>query len=125
MVLRIMRRRALPANPDWLLDTCKAIVASKKVRQFVVGITTNPTARRSAYMRWAKLKGSTLEGFVILDWNLSHAATLKVEEHLFNGLVNDPGYGVLKMHYHPSVKKVGGQSVYLAWWPDWIIDATE
>lgn len=111
----------MAADPDWLLETCRDIIRSKTVTQFVVGITTNPSNRRSAYARWARGKRSKLGGFVILDWNLSHAATLRVEEHLFNGLVNDPGYGVIKMHYHPSVKKVDGQSLYLAWWPDWLV----
>ncbi|WP_156361255.1 hypothetical protein [Sphingomonas sp. Leaf257] len=109
------------ADPEWLLETCRAIIASKQVKQFVVGITTNPTRRRSAYATWARKKGGTLNGFVVLDWGMSQAKTLKVEKHLFDGLINHPGYGVIKMHYHPSVTAADNQSVYLAWWSDWLV----
>lgn len=96
------------ADLPWLLDTCRAIISSKRVTQFVVGITFKPTERRAAYRRWARQRGGTLDGWVILDWGLTPAQALAAERYLFDGLVNHPGYGVIKMHYHPSVKPVAG-----------------
>ncbi|SOB86755.1 hypothetical protein SAMN06297144_1864 [Sphingomonas guangdongensis] len=115
----------MPYNHDQLLETCKAIAASKHVTQYVIGVTTNPSQRRASYAGWARREGGNLDGFVILDWGLNRNQVEAVERHLFQGLVNDDKYGVIKMHYHPSIKDVDDQSVYIAWWSPWLVIAEE
>lgn len=107
-----------------LLATCQAIVASKAVVQFVVGITTDPTTRRQHYRRWAKGKGGNLDGFVLLDWGRSAAEGEAIERYLFEHLVDNPGYGVIDETYKNAVKRTSDdQTIYIAWWSPYLIIA--
>jgi hypothetical protein len=108
-------------NPERLLATCRAIVASKSVTQFVVGITTNPEQRRTSYDRWARRKGGNLDGFAVLEWGLTRTEVVDLERYLFENLVDHPGYGVIDMRYYPSVKPVDNQFVYIAWWSPYLV----
>lgn len=117
-----------------LAETCRDIVASKRDVQFVVGITTNASVRRSHYRRWAAQheagegKG-TLNGFVILDWGYSQADIMRVERYLFEALREHPNYGVVDMNYEPIVHRKGvnadNQMIYLAWWSPYLVIADE
>lgn len=127
------RKRPLTAERlDELVKTCRQIIASSQVLQFVVGITTDPTARRRAYARWAKTHKAgpgTLDGWVILEWELTAEEAIRAERHLFNALVDHPDYGTIKTHYHKSVYRHGRnrdkQVVYLAWWSPYLVIAEE
>lgn len=116
------------AHYERLANTCRAIVASPQVTQFVVGITTNPSARRQSYKRWAENHENgpgKLDGFVILDWGYSRDDIRAVEEYLFNAFVDHDNYGVIDMSYKPSVYKKGpnadDQSIYIAWWSPYLV----
>lgn len=112
---------------EWLLRSCQQIVASDGVWQFVVGISSNHSNRRAAYDRWARTKKGekgTLDGFVLLEWNLTGDQAILVERYLFENLVHNDKYGTIKMHYYPSVKRgLERNVVYLAWWSEWLVDA--
>ena len=120
------------AHYERLADTCRAIIASPKVVQFVVGITTNPTARRQSYRQWVQnhsLGPGSLDGFVILDWGYNQEDIRSVEEYLFNALVDHDNYGVIDTSYKPSVYRKGpnadSQSIYIAWWSPYLVVSDE
>lgn len=107
-----------------LLTTCRMIIASGDVVQFVVGITTDPSTRRQHYRRWAKGLGGNLDGFVLLDWKRTATEGEAIERYLFEGLVDHPGCGVIDMTYKNSVKRTSDdQTIYIAWWSPYLVVA--
>jgi hypothetical protein len=110
----------------FLLQTCRDIIASPEVTQFVVGITANPSQRRSAYVRWARTRGSRIGGFVVLDWSLTPEQAIACERELFQGLVENEKYGVIDERYYPSAKRtLVNYNVYISWWADWLVVAEQ
>jgi hypothetical protein len=96
----------------------KHIISSRRVKQFNIGITGNPTARRAVYSRWCRKKNGHLDGFVILDWGHSAESIILLERWLFEKTRTSKKYANYKnVKYYPSVnKKSETHEIYIAWW---------
>jgi hypothetical protein len=94
------------------------VISSPKVKQFCVGITSNPSQRRSAYARWCREYDAKLAAFVILDWDYSSEIIISFERWLFERAKMSRKYANFKnVAYYPSVnRKYKSHHIYLAWW---------
>jgi hypothetical protein len=99
-------------------QTVEHIISSPRVKQFCIGITGNPTARRAAYSRWCRKKNGKLGGFVILDWGHSASSIIPFERWLFERTKTSKKYANYKyVEYFPSVhRKFETHQIYIAWW---------
>ncbi|TWT41999.1 hypothetical protein RAS1_31260 [Phycisphaerae bacterium RAS1] len=94
-----------------LIETIEAIVASKEVKKFVVGITRNPRSRQGNY------RYVDIPYFAALAFNLELPKARELERLVRKGISDHPkNKHRRQFDYQPGGGRSGDQCLYVAWW---------